>query len=197
MRRIALTGNIAAGKSTVAQLLRSWGAVLFDADEAVRVLQRPGSGVFAGIVAHFGRGILRADGAIDRAVLRDRILADPAERAALEAIVHPAVEERRLAAQAAAAASGAAVFVADIPLLFESADPAAYDGVILVDAPEAERRRRLINARRLAPRDADRLIAAQMPAAAKRGLATWIIDNDADRATLVSRTRAVWDAVTT
>jgi dephospho-CoA kinase len=197
MRRIALTGNIAAGKSTVAQLLRSWGAVLFDADEAVRVLQRPGSGVFAAIVAHFGRGILRADGALDRAVLRDRILADPAARAALEAIVHPAVEERRLAAVAAAAAAGAAVFVADIPLLFESADPSAYDGVILVDAPEAERRRRLINARRLAPRDAERLIAAQMPAAAKRTLATWIIDNDADRATLVSRTRAVWDAVTT
>ncbi len=196
MRRIALTGNIAAGKSTVAQLLRSWGAALFDADEAVRVLQRPGSGVFAGIVGHFGRGILRADGAIDRAVLRDRILADPAERAALEAIVHPAVEERRLAAQAAAEASGAAVFVADIPLLFESADPGAYDGVILVDAPEAERRRRLINARRLAPRDAERLIAAQMPAATKRPRATWIIDNDADRATLVARTRAVWDAVT-
>lgn len=195
MRRIALTGNIAAGKSTVAQLLRSWGAVLFDADEAVRVLQRPGSGVFAAIVAHFGRGVVRADGGLDRVALRDRILADPAERAALEAIVHPAVEARRLAAQEAAAAAGAAVFVADIPLLFESADPAAYDGVILVDAPAGERRRRLINARRLSPLDADRLIAAQMPAAAKRALATWIIDNDADRATLMARTRAVWDAV--
>ena len=67
---------------------------------------------------------------------------------------------------------------------------------ILVDAPAGERRRRLINARRLSPLDADRLIAAQMPAAAKRALATWIIDNDADRATLVARTRAVWDAVT-
>ncbi|MBL0180082.1 MAG: dephospho-CoA kinase [Gemmatimonadetes bacterium] len=192
---MALTGNIAAGKSTVAQLLRSWGAVLFDADEAVRVLQRPGSGVFAAIVAHFGRGVVRADGGLDRVALRDRILADPAERAALEAIVHPAVEARRLAAQEAAAAAGAAVFVADIPLLFESADPAAYDGVILVDAPAGERRRRLINARRLSPLDADRLIAAQMPAAAKRALATWIIDNDADRATLMARTRAVWDAV--
>ena len=196
MRRIALTGNIAAGKSTVAQLLRSWGAVLFDADEAVRVLQRPGSGVFAAIVAHFGGGVVRADGGHDRVALRDRILADPAERAALEAIVHPAVDARRVAAQEAAAAAGAAVFVADIPLLFESADPSAYDGVILVDAPAGERRRRLINARRLSPLDADRLIAAQMPAAAKRALATWIIDNDADRATLVARTRAVWDAVT-
>ena len=196
MRRIALTGNIAAGKSTVAQLLRSWGAVLFDADEAVRVLQRPGSGVFAAIVAHFGRGVVRADGGLDRVAVRDRILADPAERAALEAIVHPAVDARRIAAQEVAAAAGAAVFVADIPLLFESADPTAYDGVILVDAPAGERRRRLINARRLSPLDADRLIAAQMPAAAKRALATWIIDNDADRATLVARTRAVWDAVT-
>lgn len=196
MRRIALTGNIAAGKSTVADLLRSWGAVLFDADEAVRVLQRPGSGVFAAIVTHFGPGVVRADGGLDRVALRERILSSPDDRAALEAMVHPAVEERRLAAQAAAAAAGAAVFVADIPLLFESADPGAYDGVILVDAPESERRRRLINARRLAPVDADRLLAAQMPSAAKRPLATWIIDNDADRATLVARTRAVWDAVT-
>ncbi len=195
MRQIALTGNIAAGKSTVVQLLRSWGAVVFDADDAVRALQRPGTSVYSAIVAHFGPGVVRADGGLDRAALRERILADPAERAALEAMVHPAVEARRLAAATAAAKAGATVFLADIPLLFESADPSVYDGVILVDAPDAERRRRLINARRLAPIDADRLMAAQMPAAAKRPRATWIIDNDADRATLVARSRAVWDAL--
>jgi dephospho-CoA kinase len=196
MRTIALTGNIAAGKSTVAQLLRGWGAVLFDADEEVRRLQRPGQPVFEAILAHFGPSVRRADGGLDRAALRERILGNPSERATLEALVHPAVEASRQAAIAAAQARGAEVFLADIPLLFEAADPAAYDGVILVDAPVAERRRRLIEERRLPPDDADRLIAAQMPASTKRPLATWIIDNDADRATLVARTRAVWEAIT-
>lgn len=196
MRRIALTGNIAAGKSTVAELLRRWGAVLFDADDVVRRLQRPGSRVFDRIVAHFGPEILRADGELDRARLRERIVTDPAERERLEAIVHPAVEERRRAAEAAAEAAGAPLFVADIPLLFEAADPGVYDGVILVDAPEAERRRRLVDDRHLTPDDAERLMALQMPASAKRPRATWIIDNDGDRATLEARTRAVWEAAT-
>jgi dephospho-CoA kinase len=197
MRTVALTGNVAAGKSTVAQLFRHWGAVVFDADETVRVLQRPGEQVYDEIVAHFGRSVVRADGGLDRAALRDRVLAHPAEREILERIVHPAVEGRRQAAMAAARAQGATLFIADIPLLFESADPSAYEGVILVDAPAAERRRRLMMDRRLSATHADRLIAAQIPSERKRPRATWIIDNDADRATLVARTRAVWDQLTT
>jgi len=196
MQRIALTGNIAAGKSTVAQLLRGWGAVLFDADEEVRRLQQPGQPVFESILEHFGPTVRRADGGLDRAALRERVLSNPGERAILEALVHPAVEAGRQAAMAAARARGTAVFLSDIPLLFEAADPSAYDGVILVDAPVDERRRRLVEERRLPPAVADRLIAAQMPASAKRPLATWIIDNDADRATLVARSRAVWEAIT-
>ena len=196
MRTLALTGNIAAGKSTVARLLREWGAVVFDADETVRELQRPGQPVFAAILGHFGPAVLRTDGGLDRDALRRRILADPAARAALEQIVHPAVERRRQAARQAAIAAGTTVFVADIPLLFESADPTSYDGVILVDAPESLRRQRLINDRGLASDEADRLIAAQMPAAEKRQRATWIIDNDSDRETLVERTRTVWQAIT-
>ncbi len=195
MRTLALTGNIAAGKSTVARLLRDWGAVLFDADETVRELQQPGQPVFTAIVGHFGTGVLRADGGLDRDALRRQLLADPAARAALEQIVHPAVERRRQAARQAAIAAGTTVFVADIPLLFESADPASYDGVVLVDAPESQRRQRLINDRGLAPGEADRLIAAQMPAAEKRRRATWIIDNDGDRETLVERARTVWQAI--
>ena len=196
MRTLALTGNIAAGKSMVARLLREWGAVLFDADLTVRELQSPGQPVFAAIVAHFGPGVLLGDGGLDRDALRRRILADPSARAALEQIVHPAVEQRRQAARQAAIAAGATVFVADIPLLFESADPTSYDGVILVDAPESQRRQRLINDRGLPPEEADRLIAAQLPAADKRRRATWVIDNDSDLETLVARTRTIWQAIT-
>lgn len=195
MRVIALTGNVAAGKSTVAARLEAHGAVLVDADRIVRALQQPGTAVFERIVARFGPAILAADGSLDRAALRARILADPAERHALEAIVHPAVEDERRRLLARAARDGARVVIADIPLLFEAADPAAYDGVILVDAPEAERRRRLIEDRGMDPEEADRLIGAQWPAAAKRARATWILDNDADLASLQARTDALWQLI--
>jgi dephospho-CoA kinase len=196
MRVLALTGNVAAGKSTVAARLRELGAVLIDADAIVRSLQEPGTPVHARMVAHFGPEILAPDGTLDRQVLRGRILAEPAERLALEAIVHPAVEEERRRQLARAAAAGAEVVIAEIPLLFEAADPSVYDGVILVDAPVAERRRRLIAERGLPPAQADQLLAAQWPAASKRARATWIIDNDADRATLLDRTDALWHQIT-
>lgn len=192
MRVLALTGNVAAGKSLVARRLRELGAFLIDADAIVRELQRPGTPVHARMVARFGEEILAPDGTIDRAAMRARILADPAERLALEAIVHPAVEAERRHLLAQAAASGASVVIAEIPLLFESADPSAYEGVILVDAPEAERRRRLIEDRGLPAEQADQLLAAQWPAEHKRARATWILDNDGDRGTLLERTDALW-----
>jgi dephospho-CoA kinase len=196
MRVLALTGNVAAGKSTVAEHLRTLGAVLIDADAIVRELQAPGTPVHARIVAHFGPEILGADGTLDRQALRARVLADPAERLALEAIIHPEVEAERRRQVARAAAAGATLVIAEIPLLFEAADPSVYDGVILVDAPEAERRRRLVEERGLPPDQADRLLAAQWPAAHKRARATWIIDNDGDRATLLDRTDALWQLIT-
>lgn len=195
MRVLALTGNVAAGKSLVARRLRELGAFLIDADAIVRELQHPGTPVHARMVARFGEEILAPDGTIDRAAMRARILADPAERLALEAIVHPAVEAERRHRLAQAAASGASVVIAEIPLLFESADPSAYEGVILVDAPEAERRRRLIEDRGLPPEQADRLLAAQWPAEHKRARATWILDNDADPGTLLERTDALWQQI--
>lgn len=192
---VALTGNVAAGKSTVANLLRSWGATVIDADVLVRELQRPGTPVFNAIVAHFGPEIRRADGGLDRAALRKQIVADPEAKRALERIVHPAVEARREALVAEARQRGDAVVISDIPLLFEAVDPARFDGVILVDAPVRYRHARLVHDRGLPPDEADALIAVQMPAEVKRPLATWIIDNDSDRATLERRTRAVWEAL--
>ena len=195
MRIFALTGSVAAGKSTVGALFRALGATLIDADALVRELQQPGEPVFNAIVAAFGRDALDATGALDRAAMRRRILADPAAKLQLERIVHPAVEQRRQVMVGAARARGDSLVIADIPLLFEAADPDAYDGIIVVDAPTAERRRRLMHDRGMSAHDAAQLIATQIPAAEKRARATWIIDNDSDRATLEARTRAVWDAL--
>jgi dephospho-CoA kinase len=82
--------------------------------------------------------------------------------------------------------------IADIPLLFEAGHASAFDGVIVVDAPVALRKRRLMEQRHLSGEDADRLIATQLPATVKRARATWLIDNDLDLGTLRDRTRAVW-----
>lgn len=195
MRVVALTGTAAAGKSSVGALFRVWGGTVLDADAMVRELQQPGTPVFAAIVAAFGPGVLRVGGVLDRAALRHRILTDADAKRRLEAIVHPAVEARRRELLAEAAARGAALVIVEIPLLFEAADPSAYDGVIVVDAPEAERRRRLVDERGLTSAEASRLLAAQWPADAKRARATWVIDNDGDRDALAHRARVVWDAL--
>lgn len=193
MRVVALTGSVAAGKSTVGALFREWGATMIDADVLVRELQRPGEPVFIAMVDAFGSDVLDASGQLDRAAMRRRILNDPTARRRLEAIVHPALELRRRALIDSARARGDQLVIADIPLLFEAADPSAYDGVIVVDSPVTERRRRLVEDRHYPPVEADQMIAAQMPATEKRARATWIIDNDGDRETLARRVREVWN----
>lgn len=191
MLNVGLTGNVAAGKSTVARHFAAWGATVIDADALVREAQLPGTPTLAAIVERFGRDVLAADGSLDRDALRRRILVDPAARAALDAIVHPAVRRRRAELADAARARGDLVLVNDIPLLFEAADPAAFDVIVLLDAPPALRRRRLVERRGLAPAEADRLIAAQLPATAKRAQSDLVIDN---AGTVAALEGAAWEA---
>jgi dephospho-CoA kinase len=201
MRSIALTGNVAAGKTRVAELFRQWGATMIDADQLVREVQAPGTPEFAAIVARFGPGAVDLDGTLDRAALRSLVFADPAARQALEAIVHPAVARRRAALLEAARARGDPVVVSEIPLLFETMDPARFDAVVLVDAPESVRHDRLVRERGLDSQEARRVMAAQWPAERKRawrdpaGRGALVIENDGDLATLERRARAVWDAL--
>jgi dephospho-CoA kinase len=168
MLSVALTGNIAAGKSAVAALFRQWGATLIDADAIVREVQEPGGPVVARIAEVFGPEVVRPDGSLDRPLLRRLVLDDAEARTALERIVHPAVQARRQELLRDAAARGDRIVVSDIPLLFEAADPAAFDAVVLVDAPEPLRLARLTTQRGLGVEEARRMIAAQMPAREKR-----------------------------
>lgn len=177
MLNVALTGNIAAGKSTVVDLFKRWGATVIDADALAREAQAPGSAVLAAIAKRFGADVLASDGSLDRAALRGKVMGDDAALAALNAIVHPAVQQRRLELQRGARERGDAIVINDIPLLFEVLDPAQFDAVILVDAPPAVRRARLRALRDLSNQDADRMIAAQMPAERKRAQSHYIIEN--------------------
>jgi dephospho-CoA kinase len=192
MLSVALTGNIAAGKSAVAELFRSWGATLIDADRLVREAEAPGSPVLRAIADRFGHDLIGPGGALDRPALRRRVMADPVALADLNRIVHPAVLRRRAALETEARRRGDRIVVSDIPLLFEAADPAAFDVVVLVDAPAPLRRARLIAARGLSAGDADAMLAAQAPSGPKRERSTFVIDNDGDRATLQARAREVW-----
>lgn len=197
MLSVALTGNIGAGKTTVAALFRAWGATLIDADQLVREAQAPGQPVLREIAARFGSELVGHDGSLDRPALRARVLADPLALAELNRIVHPEVRRRRLALLADARARGDRIVVSDIPLLFEADDPAAFDAVVLVDAPEPVRRARLLASRTLSGGEADRLIASQLPPAAKRPRSDYVIENDGDLSTLERNARAVWQSLLT
>lgn len=192
---VALTGNVAAGKTAVTERFANWGATVIDADAIVRQLQAPGSPVLDRIAAAFGSAVLRPDGTLDRGVLRHRILHDDHARERLNRIVHPAVALRRNELMREAAERGDAIVVNDIPLLFEVMDPSAFDMVLLVDAPTEIRRRRLMETRNLTPADADRLIAAQRPAETKRARSDAVIENDRDLDALERRAWTVWQDI--
>lgn len=192
MRHIALTGNIASGKSTVSTRLAALGATIIDADQLARDAIAPGTPGHDAVVARFGREVLAADGALDRAALRARVFQDTAARRDLEAIIHPEVRRLRAVAVAAARARGDVLVVSDSPLVFEAGLVDQFDGVLLVDAPVAVRRARLLRDRGLAPDVADAMIAAQWASDEKRVRADWIIDNDDTREALAARVDALW-----
>lgn len=195
MLSVALTGNIASGKSTVASLFERWGATIIDADRLARDAQAPGQPVLRAIAEEFGEEFIGPEGELRRGALRRRILEDPAARAALERLVHPEVLRRHAALEAAARARGDRIVVSDIPLLFESADPSLFDAIVLVDAPDALRKRRLVEGRGLSEEEAVRMIGAQLPSGPKRARSTYVIDNDDTREELERAAAAVWAAL--
>jgi len=179
VRIIGLTGGIAAGKSTVSRRWAEHGAVVVDADQLARQAVAPGSPGLARVAERFGAGVLTADGSLDRPALGSIVFADPQARKDLEGITHP--EVWRLAQQAFDAAEAAdpdAVVVYDVPLLAEArgSRPLAFDAVVVVDAPAAQRVERLV-AHRGMPRDeAERRVAAQASDAERLALADHVVD---------------------
>jgi dephospho-CoA kinase len=195
MLSVGLTGNVASGKSTVAQLFQGWGATLIDADRLVREAQAPGGWVLRAIVERFGEHMLKRDGTLDRAALRRVVMEDADARADLNRIMHPEVNRRRAELLAEARARGDRIVVSDIPLLFEATDPAEFDVVVLVDAPEEMRLTRLQAERGLTSIEAERMIRAQLPSSEKRARSGFIIDNVGDRAGLERKAAEVWQAL--
>ncbi len=192
MLNLALTGNIASGKSSVSRQLARHGALIIDSDVLSRMAVAPGSTGLAAVVTRFGEKVLGADGSLDRAAVREIVFHDTEARAALNAIVHPEVRRLRDEELVRARARGERIVISDIPLLFEIGLEKAFDGVILVDAPEHEREARLVRDRGLSAEDARAMIAAQLPSSRKRAGARWIVENDGSREQLEQRVEALW-----
>jgi dephospho-CoA kinase len=190
--RIGLTGNIASGKSTVAEVWERLGAHIIDADQLARVAVEPGTDALRQIRSRFGDGVLAPDGSLDRPALGARVFADPQERRALEAIVHPVVAELREAAEQRIASSGARIVVHMIPLLFEVGMQDEVDAVVFVDAEPARRRARIVDHRGLSPDTADAMIAAQQPAETKRAQASYVLRNDGTLEELTVEAERIW-----
>ena len=169
---LGLTGSIGMGKSAVAAMFAAAGVPVFDADAEVRTLQGPQGALLPAIEAAFP-GSTGPDG-VDRGALGALVFGNTAALARLEAIVHPAVAERRAAFLAAHADAPLVVF--DIPLLFEKGGHAAVDRILVVSAPPAVQRERVLKRPGMTGEKFAGILALQTPDAEKRARADFIID---------------------
>lgn len=169
---LGLTGSVGMGKSTTAAMFAACGIPVFDSDAAVHRLYR-GEAV-AAVEAAFP-GVSRA-GAIDREALGRHVIGDPAAMKRLEAMVHPLVRIERERCIAAAREAGAGIVVLDVPLLFETGGDAAVDAVVLVSAPEAVQKARVLARSGMTEARFEAILARQMPDAEKRRRARFVIE---------------------
>jgi dephospho-CoA kinase len=187
MIKVALTGSIGMGKSTVAKMFADAGIPVFDADAVVRRLQGPGGALIERIGELFP-GCVRS-GTLDRECLAQIVLADRSKLAMLEDIVHPAVREWREAFIEEHRDSPALIF--EIPLLFETNGAKEFDKVIVVSAPAEVQRARALAREGMTSARLDSILARQTPDAEKRRRADFVIDTGTDLSTTEAQVRDI------
>jgi dephospho-CoA kinase len=185
--KIGLTGGVASGKSTVASMFVERGVTVVDTDRIARDVVALGEPALTAIRGRFGAEVFKPSGELDRVALRRRVFAEPAERKALEAILHPLIRARTL--QELAAARGPYA-IAAVPLLVETEFGKLVDRVLVVDCPEAAQLERLIRRDGIPRPEALAMIAAQADRATRLRAADDVIDNSG---TLESMRRQVAD----
>ena len=187
MIKLALTGSIGMGKSTVARMFERAGIPVFDADAEVHRLQETGGALVEAIGDRFPSSVIA--GQLDRDRLAEIVLADRNELAALEAIVHPAVQaarERFLADHAEAA-----VVLFEIPLLFETGGEQAFDKVIVASAPAEIQRERVLSRAGMTEQKLDAILARQLRDTDKRARADFVVDTGTDLSTTERQVRDI------
>lgn len=196
MRVIGLTGGIASGKSTVAEMLSAKGAVVIDADVVARQIVEPGEEAYRDIVAEWGPGVVSPDGTLDRVKLGAIVFADEAARLKLNGFTHARVRQRMLdrVAELGRSASPPAAAILDIPLLFENRLEALVEETWLVFLDPTHQLDRLMRRNGFTREEAEQRIAAQLPLSEKAKRATRIVDNNGDLDALRLEVDRVWAA---
>ena len=187
---VGLTGGIGSGKSTVAAMLAQHGAVIIDTDAIAREVVQPPSPVLETIRAHFGPGVMNADGTLNRTALGRLVFRDDAQRQKLNELTHPAILKRVLALVGQQPAN--AVVVVVVPLLYESNFEKNCQLVVAVVAAPESRRRRLTARDRLSPAEIEARMRTQLSDADYEQRSAIILRNDGDVAQLRDAVAALW-----
>jgi len=184
MYRVGLTGGIASGKTTVANLFAALGIPVIDTDVIARQVVEPGESALAAVVHAFGQQVLGADGRLDRPRMREQIFGDAQARQQLEAILHPAI---RAEMERQSRAAGGPYQVLVIPLLVEGGRREHLDRVLVVDVPEATQIERLVRRDGVPREQAEAALRSQASREARLAFADDVIENTADLVALESR----------
>ena len=174
MRIIGLTGSIGMGKSTTAAMFREAGVPVYDADAAVHELYKAGGAAVGPVEAAFP-GVVR-DGAVDRELLRQRVLGDPEALKKLNAVVHPIVAADRIGFFERKGEAGADIVIMDVPLIYETGGEKNLEAVIVVTAPADVQRQRVLARPGMTAERLDAILAQQVPDAEKRARADYVVD---------------------
>jgi dephospho-CoA kinase len=193
MKIIGLTGSIGMGKSTVARMFAEEGAPAFDSDASVHALYANGGAAVPWVEAEFPGTV--QDGVIDRVLLAQRVMDDPAAFKRLEQIVHPFVRQAQVDFAEEQREKGAEVIILDIPLLLETTGADLLDAVVVVSAPPDVQRARVLARPGMTPEKFERIFAKQMPDAEKRARADYVIDTGGSFDETRAQVRAVLDAL--
>ncbi len=192
MKKVALTGNLGSGKSTVGRMFEKLGAVVVDADELIRTFYRREHPVYRKVVDAFGRSILNAEGDIDRKKLADLVFSDPEKLKLLEEITHSALYEE-LERIYARLPSDSLILV-EASLFIEKGTHRNYDRTVVVYAPYEVCRRRAI-AKGFSEEDFERRWRRQMPPEEKVRYADFVIDNSGPLSETERQVRDVFEAL--
>ena len=174
MRIIGLTGSIGMGKSTTAAMFREAGVPVYDADAAVHELYKAGGAAVGPVEAAFP-GVVR-DGAVDRELLRQRVLGDPEALKKLNAVVHPIVAADRIGFFERKGEAGADIVIMDVPWIYETGGEKNLEAVIVVTAPADVQRQRVLARPGMTAERLDAILAQQVPDAEKRARADYVVD---------------------
>ncbi|HZK24668.1 MAG TPA: dephospho-CoA kinase [Oscillospiraceae bacterium] len=189
---IGLTGGIATGKSTVADLFAKLGAYRIDTDHLARLIVVPGKPAWQAIIQYFGEEILLPDGQINRSKLGKLVFSDAKKRQVLENITHPAIRELMQIKLSEARANGICLALVEVPQLFETDFHQDVDQTIVVTAGEEQQLVRLAVRDGLVGEDARQRLAAQMPLSAKAARADYVIVNNGDLAETERQVKVLW-----